>query len=200
MLGQIVSRTATELPYIEGSFYMKNVTIENNWTFELGVGDGIDKPFYIIVGFMQRDEFNQQHQDNDTFYRPSVVNAQCTVGREKFLGAGIICNFAMAEYSQTYGEIVSCFRHSAKNIILQLYITQKAFLTSNNYPGGNPGYNVYVSDNHHHQDFSSAQNIRVRFDFRPVVPAATNLTGYAVLLTNKLVSVSSDGQKQFNLV
>ena len=30
--------------------------------------------------------------------------------------------------------------------------------------------------------------------------AATNLLGYAVLLTNKLVSVSSDGQKQFDLV
>ena len=54
---------------------MKDVTTENNWTFELSVGDGIDVPIYVIVGFMQRDQFNQQHQNNDTFYRPSVVNA-----------------------------------------------------------------------------------------------------------------------------
>ena len=59
---------------------------------------------------------------------------------------------------------------------------------------------IYVFDIHHHQDYSSAQAIKVRFDFRPAVPAATNLIGYALLLTNKLVSVSSDGQRQFDLV
>ena len=39
---------------------MEDVTAEKNWTFELGVGDGIDIPIYVIVGFMQRDQFNQQ--------------------------------------------------------------------------------------------------------------------------------------------
>ena len=29
---------------------MKDGTSENNWTFELGVGDGIDIPTYILVG------------------------------------------------------------------------------------------------------------------------------------------------------
>ena len=47
---------------------------------------------------------------------------------------------------------------------------------------------------------SSAQPIKVRFDFRPAVPAATNLIGYALLLTNKKISISSDGQRQFDLV
>ena len=46
---------------------MKDVTIENNWTFELGVGDGFDVPIYVIVGFMQRDQFSQHNQNNDTF-------------------------------------------------------------------------------------------------------------------------------------
>ena len=45
---------------------MKDVTTEKNWSFELGVGDVIDIPIYITVGFMQRGQFNQQHQDNDT--------------------------------------------------------------------------------------------------------------------------------------
>ena len=52
---------------------MKGVTAENGWTFELGAGDGIDIPIYVIVGSMQRDQFDQQHQNNDTFHRPSVV-------------------------------------------------------------------------------------------------------------------------------
>ena len=52
----------------------------------------------------------------------------------------------------------------------------------------------------HHQDYISAQPIKVRFDFRPAVPAATFLIGYALLSTNNIVSVSSDGQRQFDLI
>ena len=82
LLEHIISRAATELSFIKRSSYMKVVTNENNWTFALGVGDGIDIPIYVTVGFIQRDQFNQQHQNNDTFHRPSVVNAQCIIGSE----------------------------------------------------------------------------------------------------------------------
>ena len=139
------------------------------------MGDGIDVPIYVLVGFMQRDEFYQQHQNNDTFYRPSVLNAHCIIGSEKFPDAGINCNCAIDNCSQAYGEIVSCFRHLAKEKILQPYYTQKDFETSNNYPDVNPGYSLYVFDIRHHQDYSSAQPIKVGFDFRLAVPAATKL-------------------------
>ena len=52
---------------------------------------------------MQRDQFNQQHQKNDTFYRPIVVNAQCIDDSEKFQDAGIKCNYAVDNDSQAYG-------------------------------------------------------------------------------------------------
>ena len=122
---------------------------------------------------MQRDQFNQQHQNSDTFYRPSVVNAQCVVGSDKFTDAGINCNYAIDKFSPAYGEIVSCFRHLAKDNILQPYITQKDFVTSKNCPYGNPGYNLYIFDIRHHQDYTSAEPIKVSFDFRPAAPAAT---------------------------
>ena len=48
---------------------------------------------------MQRDQFNQQHQNNDTFYRTSVVNAQGVIGSEKFPDAGINCNYAIVKSS-----------------------------------------------------------------------------------------------------
>ena len=67
MLGDKVSAAATELSYISISSYAKNVTSESNWTFELGVGDGIDIPINVTVGFMQRGQYNQQHQNTDTF-------------------------------------------------------------------------------------------------------------------------------------
>ena len=179
---------------------MKDVTTENNWKFKLGVGDGIDVPIYVIVRFMRRDQFNQQHQSIDTFYRQSAVNVHCLVGSEKIPDAGINCNYVIDKFSQAYGEIVSCFRHLAKDNVLQPYIRQKGFITSNKYPDGNPSYNLYNFDIRLHQDYSCAQPIQVRSDFRPTVLAVTNLVGYALLLTSKLVSVSSDGQKQFDLI
>ena len=66
-----------------------------------------------------------------------------------------------------------------------MYITQKDFVTSNYYPDGNPGYSLFVFDIRHLQGYSSAHPFKVGFDFRPAVPAATNLIGYAFLLRNK---------------
>ena len=200
MLGHIVSNAATELSFIKRSSYMKDVTTKNNWTFEFGVEDGIEIPIYVIVGFMQRDQFNEHYHNNDSFYRQSVVIAQCSIGSEKFPDAGINCRYAIDKYSQAYGEVVSCFEHLAEDNLLQIYITQKDFKTSDNYPDGKPGCNIYVLDVRHHQDFSSARPIKIGFDFRPAVPAATSLFDCALLLTKKLVSVSSDGQKQVDLV
>ena len=123
------------------------------------------------------DQLNQQHQNNDTFYRPNVVNAQWIIGCENLPDEGKFSKYALDKYSQAYDEIVPCFRHFAKDKLLQAYVTQKDFVTSNIYPDGNPGYNLYVFDIRRHQDRNSAQPIKVRFDFRPAVPAATNLIG-----------------------
>ena len=200
MLGHIVSKTATQLSFIKRSYHMKDVTTENRWTFEFGVGDGVDISIFVTVGFIPGDQFNQQYQNNDAFYRPSVVNAQCIFGSEIFPDAGKKCYYAIDNFSQAYDEIVSCFRHLANDTNLQPYITQKDIKTFNKYPERNPGYNLYVFDIRHHQGYSSSQPIKVRFDFRPAVLAATNSIGCALPLTKKLVSVSSGGQRQFDLV
>ena len=115
MLGHIVSRVATDSSYFKRSTYVKVVTIEKNGTFELGVRNSVDAPLHLIVGFKQRGQFKQQHQNHDTFYRASVVNCQINFGFEKYPDAGKICDYAINNYSQAYGEIVSCFRHLAKD-------------------------------------------------------------------------------------
>ena len=58
MLSNIASKTPTELTYVKRLPDMKVVTTGKIWTFELGVGDGIDVSIYVIVGFMQIDQFN----------------------------------------------------------------------------------------------------------------------------------------------
>ena len=73
MLEHFVSRDTTELTYVRRSSHTKDVTTENIWTFELGVESSTDVPIYVIVRFMQRDQFDQEHQNNETFYTPTVA-------------------------------------------------------------------------------------------------------------------------------
>ena len=54
MLGHVVTKTPTKFSYIKRSSSTKDVTTENNWTFEVSLGDGIDIPISERVGFMQR--------------------------------------------------------------------------------------------------------------------------------------------------
>ena len=54
MLAHIVPRAAAELAFFKRSCFTKNVTKENNWSFELGVGDGFDIPVCAIVGLLLR--------------------------------------------------------------------------------------------------------------------------------------------------
>ena len=52
---QILSKTPTELRYVERSVFMKEVTSQNLWNFELGSHENMNMPIWIIIGFQQRD-------------------------------------------------------------------------------------------------------------------------------------------------
>ena len=53
------------------------------------------------------------------------------------------------------------------------------------------GYNLYVFDRRHQKNFELAQPIKAELKFDGVFPAG--IYGCALRLTNKLVSISSDG-------
>ena len=59
------------------------------------------------------------------------------------------------------------------------------------------GYNLYVFDIRYQKNIESAQPIKVEFKFSEDAPAG--IYGYALVLTNKLISKSSVGQRHFGL-
>ena len=81
---QILSKTPTELRYVERSVFMKEVNNQNVWIFELGSHENMNVPIWIIIGFQQRDRQDSQNLNNDSFCRPPVVSAQCIIGTEKY--------------------------------------------------------------------------------------------------------------------
>ena len=88
------------------------------------------------------------------------------------------------------------FRALTKDDILQPYISDHDFRSSND--GDNIGYNIYTFDIRYQKNFESAQPIKVEFRFDGVVQAG--IYGYALVLTHKRISISSDGQRHSDLM
>ena len=195
LMTQIRKNTPTQLNYIERSVFMKEVNTQNLWTFELGTQEGINIPIWIFVAFQQNDRQNDQNLNNDTFYRPLVTSAQCIIGTEKYPDNSILLNYNDDNYCQGYGQIKEAFKALTKDNLLQPYISDADFRSSND--GNNIGYNIYAFDIRYQKNFESSQPIKVEFKFNEVIPAG--IYGYALVLTNKLISISSDGQRMFDL-
>ena len=196
MSKQISNKTPTELRYVERSVFMKQVNNQNLWNFEFGSQENMNVPVWIIIGFQQQDRQDSQDLNIDTFCRLPVVSAQCVIGTEKYPDAGILLKYDDDDYSQGYHQSKEAFRALTKDDILQPYISEEDFRTSN-VRAADVGYNLYVFDMRYQNNYTAFQPIKVEFKFDGVVP--NNVNGYALVLT-KLVSISSDGQRHFDLI
>ena len=125
-----------------------------------------------------------------------ISSAQCIIGTEKFPDSAILLNYDDDDYSQGDGKIKEAFNSLTKDNILQQYISEDDFRSEKN--GSNIGYNIHVFDKRYQKDYQSGQSVKIEFKLDKIVPAG--VYGYALVLTNRLVSVSSDGQRVFDLV
>ena len=194
---QVLSKTPTELKYVERTVFMKEVNNQNLWNFGLGSHENMNVPIWILIGFQQRDRQDSQNLNNDTFCRLPVVSAQCIIGTEKYPDAGIFLNYDDDDYSQGYHQIKEAFKALAKDGILQPYISDDNFRTSI-VAANDVGYKLYVFDIRYQKNFTNCQPIKLELKFEGVVP--NDINGYALVLTNTLVSVSSVGQRHFDLI
>ena len=124
-----------------------------------------------------------------------MTSVQGNIGTEEYPDSAILLNYDDDDYSQGYGQIKEAFKTLTKDDILQAYISENDFRLSTD--GNNTGYNLYTFDMKYQKNFESAQPIKVEFKFSEDVPAA--IYGYALVLTNKLISISSDGQRMLYL-
>ena len=177
-------------------FFLKVVSTQNYWTFEMGTQEGINVPIWNIVAFQQKDGQDSQNFSNDTFSRHPVTSAEWLIGTEIYPDSGILLNYDDDDYSQGYGQIKAVFRALTINDILQQYISDKGLLSSNN--ANDIGYNLFVFDITYQKNLLSAQPIKVGLKFSENIPAG--IYSYALVLTHKLVSISSDGQRHIDLI
>ena len=192
---QIKQKTPTNIHYREGSVFLKEVNTQNFWTFELRTQEGIYVPIWVFVVFQQLDRQNDQNINNDTFVRLPVISAQVVIGTRRYPDTAILLNYNDDDYIQGYGQIKEASKALTKDDILQPYISEDDFRSSND--GDTIGNNIHAFDIRYQKNFESGQSVEVEFKFDGVVPGG--IYGYGLVLTNRLISISSDGQIMFDL-
>ena len=146
--------------------------------------------------FPESDREHDQNSNNDTFCRLPIVSAQCIIGIEKYLDSAMLLRYNDDDYSQGYGQTEEYFKALTEDDLLQPYISEHDFRPSND--GNNIGYNIHVFDKRYQKIFDSAQPIKMYIKFSEINLAG--IYGYALVLTSKLVSINSDGQRMFDLL
>ena len=189
VMDQILNKDPTELHYIERVF-RKDVNTNNNWKFELGNSNNESCPIFVFVGFQARNKIDSQIHNNATFDQLPISNAVCKIGSEKYPDDGIECDYDRDKYDQAYSEIENFYHLKSETNPLNPFIDLHKFRTN---------YNFYVFDLSKQKDQIASQPIRLEFKFNAAIDVADYIA-YALVLTPKLISISSDGQRHFDLL
>ena len=189
VMDQILDKDPTEIFYIERVVFRKDVNTNNNWTFELG-NSGESTPIFVIVAFQARNKIDSQTHDTAIFDRLPVSNAVCKIGSEKYPDDGIECDYDRDKFDQAYSEIENFYLLKIETNLLNPFTDLHKFRTN---------YNFYVFDLSKQKDPIGSQPIRLEFKFNAAIDLADYIA-YALVLTPKLISISSDGQRHFDLL
>ena len=190
VMDQILNKDPTELSYTERIIFRKDVNTNSNWTFELGNSNNESCPTFVIVGFQARNKIDSQVHDNAVFDRLPISNAVCKIGSEKYPDDGIECDYDRDKYDQAYFEIENFYHLNSETNLLNPFIDLHKFRT--NYP-------LFVFDLSKQKDQIASQPIRLEFKFNAAIDVADYIA-YALVLTPKLISISSEGQRHFDLI
>ena len=78
---------------------------------------------------------------------------------EKYPDSGILFNYDDNDYCQGYGQIKEAFRAQTKDEIIQPYMSDDDFRSSNA-AVNEIGYTLYVLDIRHQQNFTTSRPIK----------------------------------------
>ena len=189
VMDQILDKDPTEIFYTERTVFRKDVNTNKSWTFELG-NSGESTPAYVVVGFQARNKIDSETHDNAIFDRLPVSNAVCKIGSEKYPDDGIECDYFRDKYDQAYSEIEIFYQLKSETNLLNPFIDLHKFRTN---------YNFYVFDLSKQKDQIASHSIRLEFKVSAAIDVADYIA-FALVLTPKLISISSDGQRHFDLI
>ena len=155
---------------------------------EVGSLSGIDIPIYVIVGLQSQARIGpNQRQNNAIFDRLDVIEASCKIGSVRYPDNEYQVDFTRNDYNEVYNEIRRFYKDYIKG-------EGSPYISFKDSKGL---YNLWVFDLRNQKNSPSSQPISVEFKFRVGFDAvAADYQATALILSQKITSVSSDGQRQ----
>ena len=177
-----------DFSYFERKTFYKNVPNATNFLFDLVMESGMERPQYIIVGF-ENNNVNEQTHDASTFDIINVTECYCKIGSEFYPVDRMNINYGTNNYNEAFKEIVSFNKgYNGLPHNIKIYIIHRTFKNS---------YRIYVFDTRYQTDHIGPKPIQFSFKFSAAV---ADVICQALVLTRKVISVNSDGNKTVDMV
>ena len=174
--------------YYERKTFYKNVPNATNFLFDLGMESGMERPQYIIVGF-ENNNVNEQTHDASTFDAMNVTECYCKIGSEFYPEDRMNINYGTNNYNEAFKEIISFNKdYNGLPHNIKPYINHRTFKSN---------YRIYVFDTRYQRDHIGPQPIQLNFKFSAAV---ADVICHALVLTRKVISVNSDGNKMVDII
>ena len=170
-----------DFSYYERKTFYKNVPNATNFLFDLGMETGMERPQYVVVGF-ENNNVNEQTHDASTFDIMKVTECYCKIHRMNI-------NYETNNYNEAFKEIVSFNKdHNGLPHNIKPYINHRIFKSN---------YRICVFDTRYQRDHIGPQPIQLNFKFSAAV---ADVICHALVLTRKVISVKSDGNKMVDII
>ena len=148
---------------------------------------------------MQRAPFNQQRQNIDKVYKRTVVKAQCSIGIEENPDARINCNYAIDNIGKHMEKLWLLLEIQLKIIFYNHVLHKKLWYLSMSIQK-----RVHLTKIHKFltvvdTKISLLLNLQRWGLISDHLLKWQQIFGYPLLLTDKVLSIRSDGRQQFDL-
>ena len=177
-----------DFSYYERKTFYKNVPNATNFLFDLGMESDMERPQFITVGF-ENNNVNEPTHDARTFDVMNVTECYCKIGSEFYPEDRMNINYGTNNYNEALKEIVS-FKKDYNGLPhnIKPYINHRTFKSN---------YRIYVFDTRYQSDHIGPQPIQLNFKFSAAV---ADVICHALVLTRKVISVNSDGNKMVDII
>ena len=145
-------------------------------------------PQYIIVGF-ENNNVNEQTHDASSFDVMNVTECYCKIGSEFYPEDRMKINYGNNNYNEAFKVIVSFNKdYNGLPHNIKPYINHRTFKSN---------YRIYVFDTRYQRGHIGPQPIQLNFKFSAAV---ADVICHALVLTRKVISVNSDGNKMVDII
>ena len=149
---------------------------------------GMKRPQKIIIG-CENNNVDEKTHDASTFGIMNVTECYCTTGSEFYPEDRINIIYGTNNYNEAFKEIVNLNKdYTGLPLNIKPYVKHRSYKSS---------YRIYVFDTRYQKDHIGPKPIQLNFK---IIAAVADVICHALVLTRKVISGNSDGNKMVDII